>query len=104
MTNFSVRHHTEYRYRKPVLPGEHRLLFRPRDSHGQRLIEAYITITPEPDAVHWSNDVFGNCVAHIGFATPASELVFDTTIRVDHTPDAAPDVSIDREALRIPLL
>lgn len=102
MTIFAVRHRTEYRYRKPVRPGEHRLLFRPRDSYDQRLIEASLKITPEPDAICWSHDVFGNCVAHINFAARARELVFDTTIRVDHTPDATPDFRIDKAALSYP--
>jgi hypothetical protein len=44
----SVRHVTTYRYRQPVAFGEHRILFRLRDSYDQRLIEASIAITPEP--------------------------------------------------------
>ncbi len=44
----SVRHRTVYRYRRPVAFGEHRIMFRPRDSYDQRLIEATLDITPEP--------------------------------------------------------
>ena len=32
-----VRHLTKYRYRRPVRLGEHRMMFRPRDSFDQRL-------------------------------------------------------------------
>lgn len=82
--------------------GEHRLLCRPRDSYDQRLIETSLHVEPEPKAVHWTHDVFGNCVAHIAFATPARELVFDSVIRLEHTPNAAPDFRIDEAALAFP--
>lgn len=36
MTIFSVRHVTSYRYTRPVEFGEHRLMFRPRDSSIRR--------------------------------------------------------------------
>lgn len=38
MTIFSVRHVTEYSYRRPVPFRSHRLMFRPRDSYDQRLL------------------------------------------------------------------
>ena len=47
MTIFSVRHVTTYCYRQPVSFGEHRMMFRPRDSYDQRLIEAKLSITPD---------------------------------------------------------
>ena len=34
----TVRHITTYRYQQPVAFGEHRLMFRPRDSYDQRLL------------------------------------------------------------------
>ena len=40
MTILTVRHITTYRYRKPVAFGEHRMMFRPRDSYDQRLINS----------------------------------------------------------------
>ena len=48
MTILTVRHVTTYRYRRPVALGEHRMMFRPRDSYDQRLIESRLVITPEP--------------------------------------------------------
>ena len=36
MASLTIRHVTTYRYRQPVAFGEHRLMFRPRDTHGQR--------------------------------------------------------------------
>ena len=63
MTILTVRHLTTYRYRRPVALGDHRMMFWPRDSYDQRLIESRLVITPEPDRIHWIHDPFGNCVA-----------------------------------------
>ena len=63
MTVFSVRHSTVYRYRRPLGFGRHALLFRPRDSYDQRLIESRLEVAPGPARVRWIHDVFGNCVA-----------------------------------------
>lgn len=102
MTIFSVRHITSYRYLQPVGFGEHRLMFRPRDSYDQRLLEAFLTVEPEPGDVRWIHDVFGNCVALVEVSRPASELRFETRIRLDHTPQVELDLSMDDEALSYP--
>ncbi|MDF0698173.1 transglutaminase family protein [Rhizobium sp. MC63] len=102
MTIFTVRHITAYRYRREVDFGEHRLMFRPRDSFDQRLIEASLTTYPEQSHVRWIHDVFGNCVALVDFSRPSSELRFETWITLDHTPQFAPDIRIDEAALTYP--
>ncbi|MBY5460988.1 transglutaminase family protein [Rhizobium beringeri] len=102
MTIFSVRHITSYRYVREVEFGEHRLMFRPRDSFDQRLIEASLTIYPEESHVRWIHDVFGNCVALVDISRPASELRFETWITLDHTPQVALDLKVDDEALTYP--
>ena len=43
MTLLTVRHTTTYRYKRPVTFGEHRMMFRPRDSYDQKLLEAWLT-------------------------------------------------------------
>ena len=68
MTIFRVRHLTTYSYRRPVRFGGHQLMFRPRDSYDQRLHEAELRVDPQPAAVRWIHDVFGNCVAHVAVA------------------------------------
>lgn len=50
MPNLSVRHIARYRYRRPVGLGEHRMMFRPRESYDQRVLESRLVITPEPAA------------------------------------------------------
>ena len=68
MPILTVRHVTTYRYRQPVSFGEHRMMLRPRDGHDQRLLEARITILPEPSSFWWVHDVFGNSVGVAQFA------------------------------------
>ena len=102
MTVLSVRHVTKYEYKAPVRFGEHRLMFRPRDSYDQRLISSDMLISPEPKRVRWFHDVFGNCVAVASFASEAKELVFDTRIVLDHTPSNAPDFMIEDYAKTYP--
>ena len=102
MPIFSVKHTTVYRYRQPVSFGEHRLMFRPRDSFDQRLLDHALSVDPEPKEVRWIHDVFGNCVAVIDFKGSANELLFATDIRLDHTPQHAPDFRIDEAALNYP--
>ena len=102
MTIFSVRHLTIYRYARDVRFGQHRIMFRPRDSFDQRLIKADIAITPKPSTLRWVHDVFGNCVAVASFETAACELSFDAEILVEHTTIGDLDFSTDKSALHYP--
>jgi transglutaminase-like putative cysteine protease len=102
MQILTVRHATTYRYRRPVRFGEHRMMLRPRDSYDQRLIEARLDISPEPAALRWVHDVFGNCVAIANFSTAAAELRFDGLIRLDHSPTNALDFQLDDHASTYP--
>ena len=95
MTIFSVHHTTTYRYKKPVRPGQHQLLFRPRDSFDQRLLDCRLTVEPEPAEIRWIHDVFGNCVTLVDFATSTAHLTFETSIRLAHTPERSPDFRIE---------
>jgi transglutaminase-like putative cysteine protease len=89
MTVLKVRHVTSYAYAKPVRFGPHRLMFRPRDSHDQRLLSADVDVSPDAQ-MHWIHDVFGNCITIAEFSEPAEELRFETNIVLDHTPHMVP--------------
>lgn len=98
MTIFRVRHVTSYAYAEPVRFGQHRLLFRPRDSHDQRLLSAELSVSPEA-TVHWVHDVFGNCVTVADFGElPDTELRFETNIVLDHTPQMVPAFQTENRA------
>ncbi len=98
MAIFLVRHVTTYRYRRAVRLGRHQLMARPRDSFDQRLIDFSLDVTPAPSEVRWLHDVFGNCVAQVEFACDSDYLRFECIIKVDHTPENAPDFRIEAHA------
>jgi transglutaminase-like putative cysteine protease len=103
MTVLSVSHRTTYRYKQPVSFGEHRIMFRPRDSYDQKLIEASLAATPEPSDLRWLHDVSGNCVAVAEFrGRKAEELRFESQIRLDHSPDKVPEFRIEDYARTYP--
>ena len=102
MTIYSVNHSTIYRYRRRVKLGRHQLLFRPRDSFDQRLLDCRLTIQPEPAEIRWIHDVFGNCQTLVDFEASSDVLEFDTTIRLEHTPENTPDFRIEEYGRRHP--
>jgi transglutaminase-like putative cysteine protease len=97
----TVDHITHYRYAQPVSLGEHRLMFRPRDSHDLRLIEASLTVRPAA-SIRWLHDVFGNSVAIAEFVEPAVELYLRSTIVIDRYPAAESRFPIEPFAQTIP--
>jgi transglutaminase-like putative cysteine protease len=86
MPILSIRHVTRYRYRNPVALGEHRMMFRPRESYDQRILSHDLAITPTPARLRSVQDVFGNCVGVAGFSGRARELTFESHVRLEHTP------------------
>jgi transglutaminase-like putative cysteine protease len=91
MDILTVRHLTRYRYAKPVAFGEHRMMFRPRESFDQHVLECSLTITPKPAYLRYVHDVFGNCIGISRFATTAKELTFESVNRLEHTPEHSLD-------------
>lgn len=102
MPVLNVHHTTTYRYRRAVELGEHRLMFRPRDTWDQKLLDTALEVTPEPGAVRWVLDVFGNCVTVVTFARRAQKLTFSTTIRLAHSPIPPFEFPIAEHARQFP--
>ncbi|WLA67092.1 transglutaminase family protein [Bradyrhizobium diazoefficiens] len=102
MTIYTVHHSTVYRYPTPVKLGQHQMLFRPRDSFDQRLLDCQLVVKPDPVEIRWIHDVFGNCLTLVDFNTLAEVLEFETTIRFEHTPENAPDFRIEEYAREHP--
>jgi transglutaminase-like putative cysteine protease len=99
----NVRHVTTYRYAEPVDLGEHRMMFRPRESHDLRLVTARLTITPAPTQLRWVHDVFDNSVAVATFEAMTSELCFDSSVTLEHIETALPDYALEAHARFYPL-
>ena len=73
-------------------------MVRPRESYDQHLIDASLRIDPEPSDLRWLQDVFGNSVAIATFDKRATKLVFDSRIRLQHTPSELQQVNIEKYA------
>lgn len=102
MRLLTVRHVTTYRYSEPVGLGEHRMMFRPRESHDLRLVRTRLDIQPRPVKLRWLHDVFDNSVAIATFDAETSELRFDSTVTLEHRETAAPDYALEVGAQAYP--
>jgi transglutaminase-like putative cysteine protease len=98
----TVRHCTHYRYSEPVGLGEHRMMFRPRESHDLRLIETNLTIKPRPAQLRWLHDPFDNSVAIATFDTSTCELLFESTVTLEHFETSLPDYPLEEYARTYP--
>jgi transglutaminase-like putative cysteine protease len=98
----TVRHVTKYHYSEPVRLGEHRMMFRPRESHDLRLVTTNLEILPPPVELRWLHDVFDNSVAIATFGDMTSELSFDSTITLEHVETALPDYALEIGAQTYP--
>jgi transglutaminase-like putative cysteine protease len=86
MPILTIRHATTYHYKQPVAFGDHRMMLHPRDDGDQKVLESQLDITPGPSQLTWTQDVFGNHVATARFADRASDLRFESALRVDQAP------------------
>jgi transglutaminase-like putative cysteine protease len=102
MRLLTVRHVTLYRYSERVGFGEHRMMFRPRESHDLRLVSTKLEILPRPSDLRWLHDVFDNSVAIATFDKAASELRFDSTVTLEHIETALPNYALEIEAHTYP--
>jgi transglutaminase-like putative cysteine protease len=102
MSFVTVYHSTVYRYRAPVGLGEHRMMFRPRESHDMRLIHTSLVITPRPAVLRWLHDPFDNSVAVATFEGVTTELRFESTVTLEHFGNSMPEYPLEESARRYP--
>ena len=70
---YDINHTTIYRYAKPVTFGEHRVMFRPRDSHDLRVLATDLQVSPDA-IVRMIQDPHSNSLALVQPLGPATEL------------------------------
>lgn len=104
MALLTVRHVTVYRYSNPVELGEHRMMFRPRESHDLRLLRTSLEISPRPSNMRWLHDVFDNSVAVTTFDGSTSELRFESQVTLEHFETSVPDYPIEDYAQTYPFI
>jgi len=102
MRRLTVRHVTTYRYSQPVAFGEHRMMFRPRESHDLRLIETGLDIQPQPSSLSWLHDVFDNSVAVATFDAKSDELRFESSLSLEQREVTQPDYALEDRAKTYP--
>lgn len=83
MRTLEIVHRTRYEYSEPVSLGDHRLMFRPRDSHDLRLLGTGLVIEPVAQ-VRWIHDPFGNSIAIASFEGTTQGLELVSTIQLEH--------------------
>jgi Bacterial transglutaminase-like N-terminal region len=102
MSVLAVHHSTVFRYSDPAQLGEHRIMFRPRESYDLRLIQTNLVITPEPAQLRWLHDPFDNSVAVATLQGTTSELRFESTVTLEHFETSMPEYPIEEYARTYP--
>ena len=80
---YDIVHTTVYRYNKPVTFGEHRVMFRPRDSHDLRVLATDLQVNIE-SIVRMIQDPHSNSVALVQPIVPATELKIVASFTIEH--------------------
>jgi len=80
---YDITHTTVYRYKRPVSFGEHRVMFRPRDSHDLRVLATDLQVSPEA-IVRMIQDPHSNSVALVQPLSSATELRIVCTFTIEH--------------------
>lgn len=80
---YDITHTTVYRYAKPVTFGEHRVMFRPRESHDLRVLATDLEVSPEA-LVRMIQDPYSNSVALVQPQGEATELKIVCSFTIEH--------------------
>jgi transglutaminase-like putative cysteine protease len=101
MRRLKIVHRTRYEFPESVRLGPHRLLLRPREGH-ELHIESSLLETSPVATVPWLRDIYDNSVAIANFAAPATQLVIDSEVVVQHFDEAPLDFVVADEAVNYP--
>lgn len=80
---YDITHTTVYRYATPVSFGEHRVMFRPRESHDLRVLATDLEVSPDAD-VRMIQDPYSNSVALVQPQGKATELKIVCSFTIEH--------------------
>jgi hypothetical protein len=80
---------------------EHRAMFRPRDSHDLRELDAQLVLSP-PGEVRWIQKLFSNSITLITFAQPATELRLESLVEIEHHRLSNPEMMMREDATSYP--
>jgi transglutaminase-like putative cysteine protease len=100
-TRYDIVHRTTYRYAAPVTFGEHRVMFRPRDSHDLRVLATDLQVSPD-SVVRMIQDPHSNSVALVTPLGEASELSIVCSFSIEHAHSQNLELPLDPSALVYP--
>ena len=93
ISQYDIVHTTTYRYSEPVRFGVHRVMFRPRESHDQRVLATDLQVSPESD-IRLIQDPHSNSIALVTPKSEADTLTIVCSFTIEHA---------DAQALEHPL-
>ena len=94
---YDITHSTVYRYRQAVTFGEHRVMFRPRDSHDLRVLATDLAVSPRA-TVRMIQDPLSNSVALVQPLGSADELRIVCTFGIEHAHSNNLELPLDPSA------
>lgn len=100
-TRFDVHHTTTYRYHEPVNFGQHRVMFRPRDSHDLRVLATDLQVSPKAH-VRMIQDPHSNSVALVQPQGPAQALTIVCAFTIEYVPGPPDVLQLDPAAEFLP--
>ena len=98
---YEITHRTAYRYAEPVRFGEHRVLFRPRESHDQRVLATDLRVTPTA-SIRLIQDPQSNSVALVQPLDAATELEIVCTFTIEHVYTTTLELPVAPSAVLFP--
>jgi transglutaminase-like putative cysteine protease len=81
----ALRHHTRYRFDRPVMLSPHEIRLRPSPHCRTQILSYSLTVAPEKHIVNWQQDAFSNCVARFLFHDKTQELNVTVDLVADMT-------------------
>ena len=100
---FTIRHHTHYRYSRPVQLSPQWLRLHPRDDGAQRIIGHQLNITPTPLGRSDHLDLEGNRVTQVWFEEETDQFDIEMTMQVETLRRNAFDFILAPKAAVLPI-
>jgi hypothetical protein len=100
----TFQHVTVYRYAEPVKLSEHRMMFRPRESHDLRLVRTQLIILSQPaGAATLATRRVRQFETVATCAGKTNRLCFESIATLEYTKVALPDYYLEAGAATFPL-
>ena len=101
MRRLCIEHLTEYRFAAPCRLMPHRMLLRPRENFGLRIVSSQLEIEPVA-SIRWHRDTLDNSVAIVSFTTECSRLHVASSLVVEHSEESPLDFVVEDHAVMYP--